>query len=258
MDYARRTYKTKFRPFRDRPDVLVDLQWYAVPPGAPKLPFRTSFMSQDWTSSTETRNDPNYQDEPWLQRPGEVFNEPRPFSPFHTPLGLDFLHVCGTEEQFQLGAVYDGTANVLYDEQGLPLCCGAPVVPFFPVVLGFELTVEDEFFVYPDCPDAEVGDYFHFTGPGEMFHCQSTDLATRFCFATADQFRIKVTGVPSPAAPFNILTGTCGGGVLLEALVAGETSTTVFGLGGLTSFHLIFQNTIPVLPPDYTFETVPP
>jgi hypothetical protein len=96
-------------------------------------------MSLDWTSSQQASNEPNFQDEPWLQRPGEVFNEPRPYNAATKLLGLKYDHVCGTEEQFAEGAIYDPTLNVLYDEQGLPLCCNGPAVPFFGLVMGFEI-----------------------------------------------------------------------------------------------------------------------
>ena len=96
-------------------------------------------MSLDWTSSQDTMHQPNYQDEPWQQRPGEVFGEPRPYSPFTTPIGLNYAHVCGTPEEFVDGAFFDPDADVKYDEQGLPVCCGGPIVPVFPLVVGFEL-----------------------------------------------------------------------------------------------------------------------
>jgi hypothetical protein len=142
VDFARRPYKTLARFFKDRPDILVEIQWYPAALDAPKLPFTSSFLSLDWTSSTDTRNDPNYPDEPWLQRPGEVFGEPRPYS-FKAPLlGVNYDHFCGTEEQFAFGAVYDPDLDVQYDEQGLPLCCQGPAVPEMGMLVGLDLITE--------------------------------------------------------------------------------------------------------------------
>jgi len=143
VDFIRRPYRTKFRPFKDRDDVWVDIQWYRAAANAPRMPFPTSFMSLDWTSSTFTRENPNFIDEPWLQRPGEVFNEPRPYSPWPTPLGLKYDHVCGTEDDFVMGATYDAGLDVKYDEQGLPLCCNGPAVPAFPMEVGFSATLDE-------------------------------------------------------------------------------------------------------------------
>lgn len=142
VDFARRPYRTACRFFRDNELIEVPIQFYRAAPGAPSLGRSTSFMSLDWTSSTETREAPNYADQPWLQRPGEVFGDPRPYSPWPVPIGLDYSHVCGTDAEFIEGAEYDPDREVEYDEQGLPLCCRGPMVPMFPLVLGFEAEIE--------------------------------------------------------------------------------------------------------------------
>lgn len=122
--------------------MVIPIQWYKAAPGAPSLGFPTSFMSLDWLSSTDTREQPNYQDQPWEQRPGEVFGEARPYTPRPVPIGLNYAHVCGTPEEFVDGAGFDPFREVEYDEQGLPLCCRGPIVPVFPLVLGFEAELE--------------------------------------------------------------------------------------------------------------------
>lgn len=146
----------------------MPIEWYRTAPGAPDLGRTTSFMSLDWTSSTETRVYPSYTDEPWLQRPGEVFGEPRPYSPRPVPIGLTYGHVCGTDEEFNDGAEYDPERNVDYDEQGLPLCCGGPIVPVFDLVVGFEGELEPAGDTCEDAIEIEMGELITGTiGPGQ-------------------------------------------------------------------------------------------
>lgn len=170
-DFARRPYTTACRFFRDQEDVVVPIQWYKAAPGAPSLGFTSSFMSLDWTSSTETRDQPNYQDQPWLQRPGEVFGDPRPYTPRATPIGLDYLHVCGEPSEFIDGAGFDPFREVEYDEQGLPLCCHGPIVPVFPMVLGFEGELQEALNPGTTCATAQpltLGQWYDFFLPAVL------------------------------------------------------------------------------------------
>lgn len=133
MDFAHREYKTKCRFFRDS-DIEVEIQWIRCADDAPDLGFPSAFMSIDWL-------DPGY-DEPQDAEIGEVWGEDRDYS-FHAPLvGLDYLHVCGTEDEFANGVAYDGSRDVKYDEQGLPLCCNNPITPSMGVVVGLEVEVD--------------------------------------------------------------------------------------------------------------------
>jgi len=128
-------------------------------------------MSLDWTSSTESRDQPNYQDQPWEQRPGEVFGEPRPYSPFTTPIGLTYDHVCGTPEEFIEGAFLDPDLDLKYDEQGLPLCCGGPIVPVLPLVVGFEATLQEVLNPGNSCATAQpltLGQWYNFFLPAML------------------------------------------------------------------------------------------
>jgi hypothetical protein len=135
VDYARREYRTLAKLFRDS-DTLVEIQWYRVPESAPRLPWPTAFMSRDWTDAKN--------DQPWLTELGEVLEAPRPYS-FKPPL-IDprYDHVCGTEEDFAIGAAFDPDADVKYDEQGIPLCCRQPRVMSLGVVFGLEVAVEQD------------------------------------------------------------------------------------------------------------------
>lgn len=132
MDYARREYKTTARLFRDS-DQEVEIQWYRVPEDAPPLPFPSLLMSDEWTH--------NGYDESWRRELGEVWDAPTPYS-FHGELiAPTYDHVCGTADEFLNGVEFDPTREVLYDEQGVPLCCGLAAVPFFGVEVGFDALV---------------------------------------------------------------------------------------------------------------------
>lgn len=101
-----------FKPFRDS-DIMVKRRWYPVPDGTPLLPFPTvmnsiHYVFQKWEKSG----------------PGEVWGEPVSFPRVGTPPGLTYDHICGTEEDFLLGAVFDPDADVEYDDEWIPLCCG--------------------------------------------------------------------------------------------------------------------------------------
>lgn len=129
-DFARRPYATSFRPFKDS-DIEVGIRWRRVALDAPKLGTPSTFMSQDWID--------NCYDEPAEQLVGEVWGVPRPYAPGVPLIGLDYLHVCGTPEEFADGLAFDAAANVQFDEQGLPLCCNGPAVTEFDAELGFEI-----------------------------------------------------------------------------------------------------------------------
>ena len=165
VDYIRRPYSTLARFFKDDEGPPVIIQWYAAAPDAPTLERGTSFMALDWTSSTDASLNPNWPDEPWLQRPGEMFEAARPFSPWPTPLGLDYAHVCGTEAEFIDGAVFDPDLEVKYDEQGLPLCCNGPIVPVFALEVEFDGQLV-ELIPGTNCADAtplSFGEWFVFS-----------------------------------------------------------------------------------------------
>lgn len=67
----------------------------------------------------------HYEAYPWRPRDvGEVYPPEIDYTRRGTPNGLSFEHVCGSVEDFQLGATFDPTLNVLYDNEWIPLCCG--------------------------------------------------------------------------------------------------------------------------------------
>jgi len=189
-------------------------------------------MSLDWTSSTETRENPNYADQPWLPDIGEVFNEPRPYAPSHTPIGLDYAHVCGTPEEFVSGVVYDPDRVVEFDEQGLPLCCGGPIVPTFGLVLGLELEFVEGPDPGPACSEAQeftAGEFISFTVPGGESQWWRTELATgmRACFANPNY-------ASTPSTMRYVIyrwdgTFSCPGGECLTEAGDDRPLATVFG-----------------------------
>lgn len=134
VDFARKEYRTKCRFFKDS-DLEVDIHWYRAAPDAPMLGMPTAFMDADWLDELY--------DQPQLAEVGEVVPADRPYAFKGPPFGLDYEHVCGTADEFANGVEFDPDRHVLYDEQGLPLCCNAPVVPQMGVVVGLEVEVSD-------------------------------------------------------------------------------------------------------------------
>lgn len=132
VDLARKEYRTKCRFFKDNP-LEVTIRWRRAAPNAPTLGFPTAFMNAEWL-------DEGY-DQPQLAQVGEVVPADRPYVFGGELVGLDYQHVCGTPEQFLNGVEYDPDRDVVYDEQGLPLCCNAPIVAVMGVVVGLELEV---------------------------------------------------------------------------------------------------------------------
>jgi hypothetical protein len=92
-------------------------------------------MSLDWLAN-------GYDDRDRAMSPGEVPGTARDFSPFNTPIGLRFDHVCGDAAAFADGVAFDPLQDTKYDEQGLPLCCGGPALPEFELELEFDATAE--------------------------------------------------------------------------------------------------------------------
>lgn len=231
VDYIRRPYSTLARFFKDDEGPPVIIQWYKAAPGAPVLGRGTSFMSLDWTSETTKVINPNWPDLPWEQRPGEMFEAARPFSPWPTPIGLNYAHVCGTEDEFIDGAVFDPGREVKYDEQGLPLCCGGPIVPAFPLEVGFAGELE-EVSPGPDCETAQL------TTPGatNVFEVEPGESQWwHLVVPVPDVICFRVVA-PSPATThptfriFRGLTLPCPGGLVRqESGTLGLVTTIPFG-----------------------------
>lgn len=214
---ARREYKTRCKFFRDD-DTEVEIQWYRAAPDAPPLGRSTAFMSLDWLESAP--------DQPWYPNPGEVYGAERPYSFKGELISPTYDHVCGTDEDFRLGAVFDPDRDVQYDEQGLPLCCGQPATPFLGLVIGFEL---------PD-PDDVIGTPFCFDAPLLPFGVVGTGTVQPFveCW-----FKIPVTAGTTYRATFTGVTqsfdfipwegATCGSAVAgMTRAIAGPTDTEDF------------------------------
>jgi len=145
-DYARREYSTTARFFRSS-NVETLIRWRRAADDAPPLGRPSAFMSIDWL-------DDGYDESPETEV-GEVYGTPRPWTPSAPLVGLDYLHVCGTDQDFAEGAQYDPERDpVLYDDQGLPVCCEGPAVPVFPLVVDFE--IEPNWDPGADCTTAQV------------------------------------------------------------------------------------------------------
>lgn len=115
MSFLHSCYTTPARFFTNS-DQEVTLRWYFAEPGAPVLGYPSKIRP--------LRTVPM----PWVaEGVGEVFNAPQPFSRGTRVPFLKYGHVCGTREDFETGGTRDGTLPpVLYNRDGLPVCCVPP------------------------------------------------------------------------------------------------------------------------------------
>ncbi len=116
VDFGRRAYSTACRFLRDD-DTVSQIRWVEARPDAPVLGRVARIMSLDDEC------------DPWLPTDvGEVDGAPRPFTGQKAPVGLNGDHVCGSDEDFELGGTLDEEApEVRYGALGFPLCCAPPL-----------------------------------------------------------------------------------------------------------------------------------
>lgn len=111
--------------FRDADDA-VGVVWYPAQKGAPVLGMPSVIAVPDW--------DDIYWD--WEGSVGE-YTAPRTYSNEKPKVFADYDHVCGTEEDFREGCLFDADSpEVKYGAQGLPACCNPVVVAAGGVVVG--------------------------------------------------------------------------------------------------------------------------
>lgn len=112
VDFLATSVDDVIRPFRDS-NIEVTRRWYRVPWGTPTIGVPSVFMS------------PRYQAFDYLaEGAGPIYPERIDYARRGTPDGLDFDHVCGTAEDFELGGLFDPAVNVVYDDEWIPECCG--------------------------------------------------------------------------------------------------------------------------------------
>jgi hypothetical protein len=93
--------------------------WYPVDDSAPDLGITTAFASDNWTDQRDGNPYPI----------GEIKGSPRPYTKWKGYSGKPGGHVCGTAEDFANGGTYDPLAPpAVYDNRGVPGCCGAGIV----------------------------------------------------------------------------------------------------------------------------------
>ncbi len=136
MDYLRSCYASNMRLFNDRPDVLTPGQWYFCPPGAKRVPFMDSFVSQNWDIDPLTL-DP---------RVGEVRGRGA-WRRGDPPPRYTGQNTCGTAAQWLNGVPFAQRGLPPRDADGYPTCCvlaPPPVVDFCLLCEnGQELFLED-------------------------------------------------------------------------------------------------------------------
>lgn len=116
---TRRAYSTECRFFRDS-DLVSRVRWMEAAPDAEVLPFPSVILSRQ------------QEQDDWLPiEPGEVADALRTTTLERAPAGTGTGHICGTEEEFNNGEVFDPTREPLqYGSYGLPLCCDPPMRVF--------------------------------------------------------------------------------------------------------------------------------
>jgi len=111
MDLMRSCYKSKMRPYLDRPDVEIAGEWQFCLPGAKPLPFPHRFGSQIWDWHNTYCN--------------PAIGEATGFDGYASAAvnaKLTGEKFCGREEYLRFGSPFDA-ARIATDCDGLPLCC---------------------------------------------------------------------------------------------------------------------------------------
>jgi len=112
VDFGRRPYTTTARFFRNSP-VEVKVKWYPADLTKGPLPFPSRISSHDW--ATEPHR---------TEGVGEVWNTDRDFNHAKNLGPIPGPHVCGTEDEFRNGEVFDPARPTMeYHASGIPKCC---------------------------------------------------------------------------------------------------------------------------------------
>ena len=113
MDVSPRIYRSNFRPFRGRPDIVIPGRWHWCPPGAKALPFWHAMgsMCQDQTPRLGTT---------WNLGEIPQWEGIQTHVPNSRYTGQ---HWCGSAEDWQQGAVWGRRLEL--DREGVPFCCRA-------------------------------------------------------------------------------------------------------------------------------------
>lgn len=125
VDFLRDGYEVDVRPYRNS-DKVVRIRWYPVPDNAPVLPYTSALNSLYGQEQRLWTEDPLHGEEPGTQKIVP------PDAPPAVPVGG---HVCGTEQDFAEGGIYDPAAiPPPVDRFGIPMCCSPVAIPLGGVV----------------------------------------------------------------------------------------------------------------------------
>lgn len=132
VDVLRSCYRSRMRFDRNRPDLLVEVEWYFSPPGAKVCPYPTAFGSRNYTDVKEL---------PDLSL-GEVEVTTRWVSGLCPP-AVTGQFFCGDPAAAAVGVdLTGGPLEPLDPFDGVPLCCRGGV----PFTGGF-IVQEDGFLI---------------------------------------------------------------------------------------------------------------
>ena len=124
VDFIRSAYKVPMRFFADSPATVREVQWSFVADNTPEMPWAHAFGSRVWDVGEEVEPLVGELDGPRAWRGGIP---PYPL-PIVGPLGLDNMGLCGTEEQWKLGASLNDPIPPSWLNTAVPRCCKRPPI----------------------------------------------------------------------------------------------------------------------------------
>lgn len=122
MDFIRSAYVVDARFYRDLPDVTAPMQWSFVTDKTPGMPFAHAFWSKTWDIDEIDDDDVGETAGPRTWKGG---TPPFPL-PLVGPLGIDDLGLCGSKEQWQLGALSTDPVPDVWPNTQVKRCCRRP------------------------------------------------------------------------------------------------------------------------------------
>lgn len=230
-----RPFRCKYRPFRDS-DEEVEVEWFPAAEGALPLGMPSNITNPFWE-----RDQFEYTD-------GDL-----PLStvvPTGKPVarpGTGRGHVCGSEEDFREGGRYEpDEPPVVYGQQGLPQCCGAPVVGAATVVDGGRCGVASPIVPGNTCATATeipLGEWLTARVPAGQTGWLSHQMAP-----TPPLYDLLTESISGDNA-CALRNGTCAGSVSLGGITFGDPffwgnpsdGTTLFVIVGPTATDTEFR-----------------
>lgn len=147
VDVLRSCYRSKMRIDRNRPDLLVEMEYFFTPPGAKLCPFPTAFSSRNYTETNEHAD----------LSLGEVEVTKR-FVKGFCPPGVTGQFFCGDPSHAAKGCdLVNGPVVPLDPHDGVLLCCrgGVPYTWTFHATGGASWTTLGPYHIHIEWEDSQ-------------------------------------------------------------------------------------------------------